>query len=280
MNSEFSAMTPVRPPIGRLPAFPAYLTFSVLRVLPALLVLLAALALSPLARAGEVNVAVAANFTEPAKALAAILQQTTGDTAKLTFGATGAFYTQIKNGAPFDVLLAADNVRPALLEQEGDAAPGTRFTYATGQLVLWSAQPGLVDDKGEVLGRGGFDKLAIANPKNAPYGEAAMQTLDKLGLQAALQPKLVMGESIGQTYTFIATGNAQLGFVALAQVLADGKLKSGSVWRVPENLHAPIVQDAVVLKRARDNPAAAAWMSLLRSPRGKDLIRSYGYAVQ
>ena len=232
------------------------------------------------AHAETVHVAVAANFTEPAKALAAILEKTTGHEARLSFGASGAFYAQIKNGAPFDVFLSADDERPARLEKEGDTVPGSRFTYATGQLVLWSAKPGLVDDKGEVLQGGQFNKLAIANPKLAPYGAAAVQTMEKLGLTAALQPKLVTGESIGQTYNFIATGNAELGFVALAQVLDGGKLKSGSMWVVPAELHAPIVQDAVILKRAADNPAAKAWMALLRTSATKDLIRSYGYAVK
>jgi molybdate transport system substrate-binding protein len=223
---------------------------------------------------------VAANFAEPAKALAAIFDKTSGHTAQLSLGATGAFYTQIKNGAPFDVFLAADNERPALLEKEGDAAPGTRFTYATGQLALWSAQPGLVDGAGEVLKSGHFNKLAIANPKNAPYGAAAAQTMNRLGLQAALQPKLVTGESIGQAYSFIATGNAELGFVALSQVLEGGKLKQGSMWIVPGHLHTPIVQEAITLKRAQDHPAAKAWVELLRSPRGKELIRGYGYVVE
>ncbi len=231
------------------------------------------------AQADVVHVAVAANFTAPAKALAEILRKSTGHEAKLSFGATGAFYTQIKQGAPFDVLLAADDERPLRLEQEGDSVPGSRFTYAIGQLALWSAKPGLVDDQGAVLKGGAFNKLAIANPKLAPYGAAAVQTLDKLGLAAALQAKLVVGESIGQTYNFIATGNADLGFVALAQVLEGGKLKSGSMWVVPAQDHAPIVQDAVMLKRAASNPAAQAWMTLLKSPNTQALIRSYGYAV-
>jgi len=252
-----------------------------MRLIRTLLTLAAALALSWSAHAEQVNVAVAANFTEPAKALAAVLEKTTGHVAKLSFGASGAFYTQIKNGAPFDVFLSADDERPARLEKEGDTVPGTRFTYATGQLVLWSAKPGFVDDKGEVLKGGGFNKIAIANPKNAPYGAAAVQAMDKMGLQAALQPKLVTGESIGQTYNFIATGNAELGFVALSQVLdSSGRFKGGSMWVVTPSLHAPIVQDAVTLKRAQANPAAKAWMDLLRSPRTKDLIRSYGYSVK
>ena len=245
-----------------------------------LLALTAALALSAAAQAEVVQIAVAANFTAPARALAEVFARTTGHEAKLSFGATGAFYTQIKNGAPFDVLLAADNERPARLEKEGDTVAGSRFTYATGQLVLWSAKPGFVDDQGAVLKGGHFGKIAIANPKNAPYGAAAVEAMEKLGLAATLQPKLVTGESIGQTYNFIATGNAELGFVALAQVLDGGKLKSGSMWVVPAKYHAPIIQDAVILKRAAANPAAKAWMALMRSPNTQDFIRSYGYEVK
>ena len=245
-----------------------------------LLTLTAALALSAAAQAEVVQIAVAANFTAPARALAEIFARTTGHEAKLSFGATGAFYTQIKNGAPFDILLAADDERPIRLETEGDTVPCSRFTYAIGQLVLWSAKPGLVDGEGAVLKGGNFNKIAIANPKLAPYGAAAVETMDKLGLAAALTPKLVTGESIGQTYNFIATGNAELGFVALAQVLDGGKLKSGSMWVVPAKYHAPIIQDAVILKRAAANPAAKAWMALMRSPNTQDFIRSYGYEVK
>ena len=245
-----------------------------------LLTLTAALALSAAAQAEVVQIAVAANFTAPARALAEIFARTTGHEAKLSFGATGAFYTQIKNGAPFDILLAADDERPIRLEKEGDTVPGSRFTYAIGQLVLWSAKPGFVDGEGAVLKGGNFNKIAIANPKLAPYGAAAVETMDKLGLAAALTPKLVTGESIGQTYNFIATGNAELGFVALAQVLDGGKLKSGSMWVVPAKYHAPIIQDAVILKRAAANPAAKAWMALMRSPNTQDFIRSHGYEVK
>lgn len=250
-----------------------------LLLIRSLLALATALALSIAARAEVVHVAVAANFTAPAKALAEVFASTTGHEARLSFGATGAFYTQIKNGAPFDVLLAADDARPIRLEQEGDTVPGSRFTYATGQLVLWSARPDLVDGQGAVLKSGSFGKLAIANPKNAPYGAAAVEAMDKLGLAAALQPRLVTGESIGQTYNFIATGNAELGFVAMSQVLQGGKLRNGSMWVVPAHYHTPIVQDAVILKRAAGNPAAKAWMALLRTPQTREFIRSFGYEV-
>ena len=237
--------------------------------------------LSATARADTVNIAVAANFTAPAKVLAAVFEKTTGHTAKLSFGPTGGFYTQIKNGAPFDILLAADDERPARLEKEGDAVPGSRFTYAIGKLVLWSAKPGLVDAQGAVLRNGQFNKLAIASPKLAPYGAAAVETMNKLGLYSALQPRLVEGSSIGQAYQFVASGNADLGFVALAQIQEAGVIKGGSAWVVPTDLHTPIVQDAVILKRAAGNPAAKAWMQLLRSPKVKEqLVRGYGYDVK
>jgi molybdate transport system substrate-binding protein len=232
------------------------------------------------ARADTVRVAVAANFAAPAQALAQMLHQASGHTASLSFGATGTFTAQIENGAPFDVLMAADDKSPAKLEAEGLTVPGSRRTYAMGRLALWSAQPGLVDDQGKVLSGGRFDKLASANPKFAPYGEAAMQTLEKLDLAGQLKPKLVLGESIGQTYQFVASGNAQLGFVALSQVMKGGKpIAGGSLWVVPENLHAPIVQDAVLLKHGADNPAARAWMALLRTPAAQGVLRDYGYAV-
>lgn len=229
--------------------------------------------------ADEVQVAVAANFAEPIKAVAAVLQKTTGHTLQATLGATGKLYAQIKNGAPFEVLLAADTATPAKLEAEGLAQPGSRFTYATGKLVLWSADAAKVDAQGAVLKSGNFRKLAYASPKVAPYGAAAVQAMDKLGLTDALTPKLVQGESIGQTYGFVHTGNAELGFVALSQVLVGGQLKSGSMWLVPQTLYAPIQQDAVVLQRGANNPAAQALVKLLQSPNIKDLIRSYGYDI-
>jgi molybdate transport system substrate-binding protein len=250
-------------------------------MLRALLTLTAALALGLAARAAQVNVAVAANFAAPAKMLAAIFEKSTGHQARLSFGATGAFYAQIKNGAPFDVLLAADAAHPARLEQEGESVPGSRFTYAIGKLALWSARPGLVDDQGTVLKSGSFDKLAIANPKLAPYGAAALEVLTRLGVYEALQPRLVTGESLGQAYNFIATGNADLGFVALAQIQQVGAIQTGSAWIVPQRLYTPLAQDALILRRAAANPAAKAWLELLRSPAiQQQLVRGYGYGVK
>ncbi len=227
--------------------------------------------------AAEAQVAVAANFAEPIKAIAAVLEKTTGHKLQITVGATGRLYAQIRNGAPFDVLLSADTKAPAQLEADGLAQPGSRFTYASGKLVLWSADAARVDAQGAVLKTGGFRKLAMANPKTAPYGVASMEVIDKLGLTAALSPKLVQGESIGQTYNFAFTGNADIAFVALSQVLEGGRLKSGSMWVVPQNLYGPIQQDAVLLKRGANNEAAVALMKLLKSPNIKTLIRSYGY---
>ncbi len=227
--------------------------------------------------AAEVQVAVAANFSAPMQRIAADFEQATGHQAKLAFGSTGKFYAQIRHGAPFDVLLAADDETPAKLEKEGMAVAGSRFTYSIGQLALWSAKPGYVDDKGEVLKQGAFKHLAIASPKLAPYGAAAVETLNRLGLQAALQPKFVQGENIAQTFQFVSTGNAELGFVALSQVIEGGKLKRGSAWIVPPGLHAPIRQDAVVLARGRDNPAALALMKYLKQDQARAIIKAYGY---
>lgn len=238
---------------------------------------LAALVL-PGAHAGEVSVAVAANFTAPMQKIAAQFEQDTGHKAVLSFGATGKFYAQIKNGAPFGILLAADDTTPEKIAREGLGIGASRFTYAIGQLVLWSKQPGYVDAEGKVLQKTDWQHIAIANPKLAPYGLAAMQTLDKLGLTAQVQPRVVTGENIGQTYQFAASGNAQLGFVALSQVMEDGRLREGSAWVVPGNLHEPIRQDAIVLKPGQGSEAAAALMQYLRSDKARAVIKSYGYS--
>jgi molybdate transport system substrate-binding protein len=229
-------------------------------------------------RAAEVNVAVAANFTAPMHAIAESFEKDTGHQARLAFGSTGRFYAQIKNGAPFHVLLSADDETPARLVQEGAADPASRFTYAIGSLVLWSSKPGFVDDTGEVLRRGAHGKLAIANPKTAPYGRAAIETLTRLGVLSAVEPKFVQGENIAQTFQFVSSGNADLGFVALSQVMQDGKVQNGSVWIVPADLHDPIRQDAVLLTRGRGNPAAHALLEYLKGDKARRVIRSFGYA--
>ena len=231
------------------------------------------------AGAAECSVAVAANFTAPMQRIAAAFEKDTGHKAVLAFGSTGRFYAQVKNGAPFQLLLAADDETPARLEQEGATVPGTRITYATGRLVLWSAQPGLVDARGEVLRKGGPDRLAIADPKLAPYGAAALQVLARLGVQAAWQPKIVQGESIAQAYQFVATGNAPLGFVALSQVMTQGRIERGSAWIVPADLHDALRQDAVLLASGKDNPAARALLRYLQGDTARAIIRGFGYAL-
>lgn len=254
------------------------------------------------ARAGEVTVAVAANFAGPLAKLAEGFTAASGHTLKTTAGATGKFYSQIVAGAPFQVLIAADDETPKRLIAEGHAVAGSNFTYAVGQLVLWSAQPGLVDDQGAVLASGRFNKLAIANPKLAPYGRAAVQVMLARGLADQLAPKLVTGESIAQAYQFVFTGNAELGFVALSQVMGAGpppahdaphggklpqaargpavlpdKPVSGSTWRVPAALHQPILQDAVLLKAGEQSAAAAALLAYLTSAPARAVIRAHGY---
>jgi len=241
---------------------------------PALAALLAAAAGS--APAGEVRVAVAANFSAPMKRIAASFEQTSGNKVQAVFGATGKFYAQIGNGAPFEVLLAADEQTPQRLAAEGHAVAATRFTYAVGKLLLWSPTPGTVDDRGEVLTRGSFRHLALANPDLAPYGAAAVSVLKRLGVYDTLQPKLVMGENISQAHQFVASGAAELGFVALSQVLADGKI-AGSAWTVPADLYPPIRQDAILLDRGRDNPVAAGFLAYLKGEAAREVIRSFGY---
>lgn len=230
--------------------------------------------------AAQTTVAVASNFTAPMKVLAQAFERDTGHPLTLAFGATGQFYAQIRNGAPFAVLLSADDDTPLKLEREGWAVAGTRLTYATGRLALWSRQPGLVDPQGQVLRTGRFDKLAIANPKLAPYGAAALQTLQALGLHERLTPKLVEGANVTQAYQFAASGNAALAFVAVAQVFENGQLREGSAWVVPDTLHEPLAQDAVLLKVGQNNPAAAALLQYLRTEKAQAIIRSYGYGVQ
>lgn len=231
------------------------------------------------ASAEEVLVAVAANFAAPMQDIAAAFEKDTGHKAQLAFGSSGKFYAQIRNGAPFHVLLSADDRIPAELERGRRTVPGTRFTYAIGKLALWSAKEGMVDSRGDVLRKGDFKHLAIANPKVAPYGTAAIEVLERLSLFNAVRPKLVQGENIAQTYQFAASGNAELGFVAVSQITRDGKLIHGSAWMVPDNLHAPIRQDAVILASGRGNAAARALMTYLKSDKAKAIIRAYGYDI-
>lgn len=231
------------------------------------------------ALADDVQVAVAANFTAPLQAIATDFEKDTGHKLIVSSGATGQIYAQIKNGAPFEVFLSADDATPARLEQEGDIVKGSRFTYAVGTLALWSPKEGYVDSEGNVLKANQYQHLSIANPKTAPYGLAATQVLAKLELTDATKAKIVEGQSITQAYQFVSTGNAELGFVALSQVYKDGKLTGGSAWIVPDSLHDPIKQDAVILVKGKDNAAAKALVAYLKGPKAAAIIKSFGYQL-
>lgn len=239
-----------------------------------LLALTVILFLAGPAAAAETNVAVAANFTEPAKEIAAAFKAKTGHTAILSFGSSGQFYTQMAHGAPYEVFLSADADRPKRAEQEGLGVAGSRFTYAIGRLVLYSKTPGVVDGKGAILANGTFNKLSIADPVAAPYGVAAIQTLRKLGVYDRIKPKIVMGSSITQAYQFVQTGAAEVGFLALSQVIDD---PGGSRWLVPAADHTPITQQAILLRTGEANPAAKAFLDFLKSPSARAVIRRYGY---
>jgi len=239
-------------------------------------VVLLVLCLLGAARAAEVKVAVAANFTAPMKKIADAFAAASGHKALLSFGATGDLYAQIKSGAPFDMLLAADEQTPLRLEREGLAVPGTRFTYAMGRLVLWSAIPGVVDDEGQVL-RNTSGLIGVPNPKLAPYGAAAVDAMSRLGLLKSLQPRFVQGADVAQIYRLVAAGNVPLGFVALSQVMQEGRITNGSAWVVPYQFHAQIRQDGVVLAAGKDNEAAAALAKFLKGDRAHAVISAYGY---
>ncbi|HKT53927.1 MAG TPA: molybdate ABC transporter substrate-binding protein [Caulobacteraceae bacterium] len=243
-----------------------------------LAVALAAAPIGPAAAfAAQLQVAVAANFTKPAKEIAAAFEAQTGDQVLLSFGASGQFYTQISQGAPFEVFLSADAERPAKAEQAGFGVPGTRFTYAIGRLVLFSTTSGLVDDRGAVLSAGRFEKISIADPATAPYGAAAVQTMQKLGLYDQLKPKIVQGVDITQAYQFAETGAAELGFVALSQVINE---PGGSRWLVPAGDYAPIEQQAILLKTGAGDSAAKAFLAFLKGPKARAIIKRYGYEVR
>lgn len=236
-----------------------------------------ALGLSFSAQAANVTVAVASNFSVPMQRIAEQFERDTGFKPVLAFASTGRLYAQIKNGAPFDILLAADDRTPMRLIEEGDAIEGSRFTYAIGRLVLWSRDANLVDAQGEVLRTASFTRIAIADPRLAPYGAAAVEVMTRMGVWETLQRRTVFGENIAQAHQFAASQNAQLGFVAKAQVFANGRLTAGSAWVVPQELHTPIRQDAVLLRRAANNPAARALMEYLQSDKALEIIRSFGY---
>ena len=228
------------------------------------------------AEAGQTHVAVAANFIEPAREIAALFQKKTGHEAILISGASGAFFSQITHGAPFEVFLSADEERPRQAEEQGFAVPGSRFTYAIGKLVLWSRVLDVTQGEA-VLKAGNFRRLSIANPTSAPYGAAAIDTMKALGVLDALQPKIVRGSSIAQAFQFIDTRNAELGFVALAQLYGNTQ---GTRWLVPEKLHAPIRQDAVLLKNGANDEAAKGFLAFLRGPEAQAIIERYGYALE
>ena len=227
------------------------------------------------AHAGETVVAVAANFTEPVKEIAEQFKEKTGHTATLSFGATGNFYTQIKNGAPFEVFLAADTERPTKAVEEGYGVKGTEFTYAIGTLVLWSAKDDLVKGP-ETLTDSKITHISFCNPDAAPYGKAAVETMDALKVHDKIKDKLVEGQNISQAYQFVKTGNAEIGFVALSQIINE---KGGSKWIVPQTDYSPIRQDAVLLKTGENNEAAKAFVSFLKGPEAATIIKKYGYAL-
>lgn len=244
-----------------------------IRGLTSLTVLLFLVGSGPLWADG-IRVAAASNVTGVARALAEQFEADTGHDVVLAFGATGKQYAQIRNGAPFDAFLAADVERPRRLEEEGIAVAGSRFTYARGALVLWSPESGVVDNGGRVLEEGDYRHLAVANPRLAPYGRAARQVLEERGLWDATKDRRVMGENIAQTFQFVRTGNAELGFVAASQLVTNESSEEGSSWRVPQSLHDPIDQQAVLL---RDNQAARDFLAFLRSEAGRAMFREFGY---
>lgn len=243
-------------------------------------VLLLSLLIPLSAQAGTVQVAVASNFAGAMQQIAKAFQQDTGHEVIIMAAGTGKLYAQIRNGAPFEVLLSADDKTPAKLEAEGLAAPGTRFTYALGKLVLWSAQPNTVDREGKILRSGHFAHISLGNPKTVPYGQAAVEVLRHLGLFEALEPKFVLGENVAHAQQFVASGNAELGFVAKSGVYKDGQLTGGSAWWIPDSLYSPIRQDAVLLKKGENNPAAKALLEYLRSAPARVIMNSLGYGAK
>ncbi len=232
-----------------------------------------------LVNADEVNVAVASNFAAPMKAIVAAFEQTTDHRVKLSFGSSGKFYAQIKNGAPFSVFFSADQAKPVALEAQGMTVAGSRFTYATGQLALWSAKTGYIEEGRDILAGGEYTRIALANSRLAPYGAAAVEVLDHLELKDNTQAKWVRGENIAQTYQFVRTGNADLGFVAFSQIVESGQKDKGGYWLIPSELHSPILQDVVLIKSGSNNRAAHALMNFVRDQTARGIIESYGYKI-
>lgn len=231
------------------------------------------------AAAEKIHVAVASNFTHTAKQLAALFEQETKHKISLAFGSSGKLTAQIRHGAPFQVFLSADNTKPQKLIDWGLADTESDFTYAIGTLTLWSTDPTLIDDTGKVLLDKNIQHVAIANPKLAPYGKAAEETLQHLGLSKELRPRLVEGENISQTFQFVASGTAKVGFIALSQILGDGQIKKGSSWTIPSDFHSPILQDAVLLKKGQQSTAAKEFLAFLKSPPAQELIIKAGYTI-
>ena len=227
------------------------------------------------AQSGETTIAVAANFTDAAKQIGAAFARETGHKAIFSFGSTGQFYAQIGQGAPFEIFLAADQARPEKALEEGLAVSGSRITYAIGRIVLFSRDKDLVTGK-ETLMSGDVTRVAIANPVTAPYGAAAVEAMQALGVYDALSAKLVKGTNIAQAYQFVATGNAEIGFVAFSQIANHDE---GSRWLVPAEFHTPIPQDAVLLKKGQGNEAARAFMEFLMGPESKAIKEKYGYGA-
>lgn len=246
-----------------------------------LLTVTALLTVSSISKAETTIVAVASDFTKPMTEIVAEFEKSTGHSAKLSFGSSGKSFTQIQNGAPFEVYLSASEEYPLELEKLGFVVPNSRFVFAIGKLVLWSKMDNYVDDKAEILSKGGFKHLAIADPSHAPYSVFAVEVLKNLGLIDKIESLFVQGENIAQTFQFVSTGNAELGFVAFAQVIdtKTGKIGSGSGWLVPSNLHSPFKQTAVLLKKGAENPAAIALIAFLKSPTALAIIEKYGFGL-
>jgi len=248
---------------------------------PRLVIALALLLFGQVSWAATTLVAVASDFTKPMTEIAAAFEKATGHSAKLSFGSSGKAFAQIQSDAPFEVYLSASEKYPLELEKNGFAVANTHFVYAIGKLVLWSATPGYVDDQGKILATGNFKHIALADPSHAPYGVVAEEVMKSLGVLDKLRPLFVMGENISQTFQFVSTGNAELGFVGLAQVIDvnSGKIGSGSGWIIPDNLHSPFRQMAVLLKTGAENPAALALVDFLKSPTALAIIEKYGFGL-